>query len=369
MGMQIVTGNRLRDGQAVWLTPEGGWAEKVSAARLWDETEADAALTALATKEVSLEVVDIQKAPAIVENNVAVPASHRERIRSLGPSVRTDLGKQAGLDDSTRPLPTDAHPAHPHAPFAGIYQYDALDRQFLRDRAEAFRGQVQRRLEGALSEDEFKPLRLMNGLYLQLHAYMLRVAIPYGVLSATQMRQLAYVARVYDRGYGHFTTRQNIQFNWLRLIDAPDALAALAEADLHGIQTSGNCIRNTTTDQFAGAAADEVVDPRVYAEILRQWSTDHPEFTYLPRKFKIAITGSQQDRAAIRVHDIGIMARRGENGEVGFEIHAGGGLGRTPLIATKCRDFVSWNPSGYTVAILPTRRSSSWTRRPLWSTT
>ena len=340
MSMQIVTGNRLRDGQAVWLTQTGNWAEQVSAARLWDEPDADATLTALATTQVGLDVIDIQKAPAIADHGVAVPASHRERIRSLGPSVRTDLGKQAGLDDGTRALPTAAHPSHPHAPFAGIYQYDALDRQFLRDRAEQFRGQVQRRLDGALSEDEFKPLRLMNGLYLQLHAYMLRVAIPYGVLSATQMRQLAYVARVYDRGYGHFTTRQNIQFNWLRLIDAPDTLAALAEADLHGIQTSGNCIRNTTTDQFAGAAADEVVDPRVYAEILRQWSTDHPEFTYLPRKFKIAITGSAQDRAAIRVHDIGIMARRSETGEVGFEIHAGGGLGRTPLIATKCRDFV-----------------------------
>ena len=181
---------------------------------------------------------------------------------------------------------------------AGIYHYDALDHAFITRRVEAFREQVQRRLSGALSEDEFKPLRLMNGLYLQLHAYMLRVAIPYGMLSAIQMRKLAHVARTYDRDYGHFTTRQNIQFNWIKLEQAPDILAELAEVDIHAIQTSGNCIRNVSTDQFAGAAADELVDPRVYAEILRQWSTDHPEFLFLPRKFKIAIIGSPQDRAA-----------------------------------------------------------------------
>ncbi len=197
-----------------------------------------------------------------------------------------------------------------------------------------------RRRAGELSEDEFKPLRLMNGLYLQLHAYMLRIAIPYGVLSATQLRQLAYVARHYDRGYGHFTTRQNIQFNWLRLEDTPAALAVLAEADLHGIQTSGNCIRNVTTDEYAGAAADEIIDPRLYAEILRQWSTDHPEFTYLPRKFKIAITGAPHDRAAVRVHDIGIEAHRNAAGEPVFRIFAGGGLGRTPYVAIKLRDDV-----------------------------
>jgi sulfite reductase (NADPH) hemoprotein beta-component len=312
----------------------------VAVARLFEDAEIDQGLASVTTPAVALEVVDLQAAPAVGAAGAAVPASRREFIRSLGPSVRTDLGKQAGLDDGVREGAVGPHPSYPHAPFAGIYQYDQLDRQFLRDRAEAFRHQMARRLEGALSEEEFKPLRLMNGLYLQLHAYMLRVAIPYGVLSAAQMRCLAHVARVYDRGYGHFTTRQNIQFNWLRLVDAPDVLAVLAEADLHGIQTSGNCIRNTTTDQFAGAAADEVVDPRVFAEILRQWSTDHPEFTYLPRKFKIAITGSALDRAAIRVHDIGIMARRNEAGEIGFEIHAGGGLGRTPLIAKKCRDFV-----------------------------
>src|ERR1700739_5122419 len=177
----------------------------------------------------------------------------------------------------------------------------------------------------------------MNGLYLQLHGYMLRVALPYGVLSASQLRQLAYVARYFDRGYGHFTTRQNIQFNWARLSDAPDILAILAEADLHAIQTSGNCVRNVTTDHFAGAAADELVDPRLYAEILRQWSTDHPEFTYLPRKFKIAITGSPHDRAAVRVHDIGIEVHRNAAGAPVFRIFAGGGLGRTPYVAIKLR--------------------------------
>jgi sulfite reductase (NADPH) hemoprotein beta-component len=224
---------------------------------------------------------------------------------------------------------------------AGIYHYDEYDREFLRERVAEFRGQVERRLAGALSEDEFKPLRLMNGLYLQLHAYMLRCAIPYGVLSSDQLRQLAHIARTYDRGFGHFTTRQNLQFNWIKLEEAPDALAALAEADLHALQTSGNCIRNVTTDEFAGAAADEVVDPRVYAEILRQWSTLHPEFSYLPRKFKIAITGAPNDRAAIQVHDIGLLAKRGPAGEVGFEVWAGGGLGRVPIIGSKLRDWLS----------------------------
>ena len=223
---------------------------------------------------------------------------------------------------------------------ARIYQYDEYDREFLRERVGEFRAQVERRLAGALTEDEFKPLRLMNGLYLQLHAYMLRCAVPYGVLSSRQLRQLAHIARTYDRGFGHFTTRQNLQFNWIKLEQAPDVLATLAEADLHSIQTSGNCIRNVTTDEFAGAAADEVVDPRVYAEILRQWSTLHPEFSYLPRKFKIAITGAPNDRAAIQVHDIGLVARRGPSGETGFEVWAGGGLGRVPLIGTKLRDWL-----------------------------
>ena len=222
----------------------------------------------------------------------------------------------------------------------GIYDYDETDRRFLAERVEQFRGQVQRRLAGELTEEEFRPLRLMNGLYLQLHAYMLRVAVPYGVLGSHQMRRLAAIARRYDRGYGHFTTRQNLQLNWIRLVDAPDILAELATVDMHAIQTSGNCIRNVTTDQFAGAAADEIVDPRVYAEIIRQWSTLHPEFTFLPRKFKVAITGSPHDRAAVAIHDIGLRAKVGGDGAVGFEVLVGGGLGRSPFLAKRLREWV-----------------------------
>ncbi|WP_029008858.1 nitrite/sulfite reductase [Azospirillum halopraeferens] len=232
---------------------------------------------------------------------------------------------------------------------AGIYHYDEIDRQFVRERVAQFRGQVERRLRGELSEDEFKPLRLMNGLYLQLHAYMLRIAIPYGVLSSTQLRGLARIGRRHDKGYGHFTTRQNLQYNWIGLADTPDILAELAEIDMHAIQTSGNCIRNVTTDQFAGAAPDEVVDPRVYAEILRQWSTLHPEFSFLPRKFKIAITGAPNDRAAVRVHDVGLVTKRDGDGNVGFEVYVGGGLGRSPFIAPKVRD---WLPEEDLVAYL-----------------
>jgi sulfite reductase (NADPH) hemoprotein beta-component len=224
---------------------------------------------------------------------------------------------------------------------AGIYHYDEFDRAFLRQRVAEFRWQVERRLAGELTEDEFRPLRLMNGLYLQLHAYMLRVAIPYGLLSSAQLRQLAFVARSFDRGFGHFTTRQNIQYHWAKLEKVPDVLAALAEVDMHAIQTSGNCIRNVTTDEFAGAAADEIVDPRIYAEILRQWSTRHPEFVFLPRKFKIAITGAPHDRAAVKIHDIGLIAKRNDAGEVGFEVYSGGGLGRIPILAVKLRDWVA----------------------------
>jgi sulfite reductase (NADPH) hemoprotein beta-component len=233
-------------------------------------------------------------------------------------------------------------PEAPFAPpaYARTYRYDAIDREFLRQRIAEFRGQVARRLAGELTEDEFKPLRLMNGLYLQLHAYMLRIAIPYGVLNSTQLRQLAMIARRWDRGFGHFTTRQNIQFNWSSLVDVPDMLEALAAVDMHSIQTSGNCIRNTTTDEFAGAAPDEVVDPRVYTEIVRQWSTLHPEFTWLPRKFKIAISGAAEDRIALRTHDIAVQARRNAAGAVGFTIFAGGGMGRTPILAVKLFDFV-----------------------------
>ena len=220
----------------------------------------------------------------------------------------------------------------------GTYGYQPVDMAFLNDRVAQFRDQVARRLSGDLSEDEFKPLRLMNGLYLQLHAYMLRVAIPYGVLSAAQLRRLARIARIYDRGYGHFTTRQNIQFNWIKLEEASDILAELAEVGMHAIQTSGNCIRNITSDEFAGAAADELLDPRVHAEILRQWSTLHPEYSFLPRKFKFAISGSPHDRVAARFHDIGLIAKPGANGAVGFEVFAGGGLGRTPAIGIRLRE-------------------------------
>ncbi|TQV81937.1 nitrite/sulfite reductase [Denitrobaculum tricleocarpae] len=221
-----------------------------------------------------------------------------------------------------------------------MYRYDEFDHTLVTERVHQFRDQVERRLSGELTEDQFKPLRLMNGLYLQLHAYMLRVAVPYGTLSSTQMRKLAYIARRYDKGYGHFTTRQNIQFNWPKLEETPDILAELAEVEMHAIQTSGNCIRNTTSDQFAGAAADEIEDPRVYCEIIRQWSTLHPEFTFLPRKFKIAVTGADHDRAAVRVHDIGLQMRRNEAGEVGFEVIVGGGLGRTPVIGQTIREFL-----------------------------
>ena len=213
-----------------------------------------------------------------------------------------------------------------------MYQYDQYDRTIVAERVAQFRDQVRRRLAGELTEDEFRPLRLMNGLYLQLHAYMLRIAVPYGLLSSRQMRMLAHIARTYDRGYGHFTTRQNIQFNWPKLEDVPDILADLASVEMHAIQTSGNCIRNVTADEFAGVAADEIEDPRITAEIVRQWSTFHPEFSYLPRKFKIAVTGAKRDRAAIAFHDIGVRIVENASGERGYEIQAGGGQGRTPVI-------------------------------------
>ncbi len=221
-----------------------------------------------------------------------------------------------------------------------MYKYSDFDASFVRSRVREFRGQVERRISGALTEEEFKPLRLKNGLYLQLHAYMLRVAIPYGTLNSAQMRQLARIADKWDKGYGHFTTRQNIQFNWPRLTDVPDILDSLADVSMHAIQTSGNCIRNVTADHFAGAASDEIEDPRKTAELLRQWSTDHPEFQYLPRKFKIAVTGSPNDRAVTRAHDIGIRAVRNEHGQTGYEISIGGGLGRTPMIGKTVRGFL-----------------------------
>ena len=221
-----------------------------------------------------------------------------------------------------------------------MYQYDKFDSALVDARVADFRDQVRRRLDGSLSEEQFRPLRLMNGLYLQLHAYMLRVAVPYGTLSAAQMRMLGDIADKYDRGYGHFTTRQNIQYNWIKLDETPDILADLASVEMHAIQTSGNCIRNTTSDQYAGAAADELVDPRPYAEVIRQWSTFHPEFSYLPRKFKMAVIASDTDRAAMRLHDIGIQIVRNSSGELGCAFYVGGGMGRTPMIAPLIRDFV-----------------------------
>lgn len=220
-----------------------------------------------------------------------------------------------------------------------MYTYNEFDEGFVRERVAQFRGQVERRIDGSLTEDEFKPLRLMNGLYLQLHAYMLRVAVPYGTLNSAQMHQLAMIADRWDKGYGHFTTRQNIQYNWPELRDVPDMLDALADVGMHAIQTSGNTIRNVTADHFAGAAADEIADPRPYAELLRQWSTDHPEFQFLPRKFKIAVSGSAHDRAVIKAHDIGLQIVE-QDGEIGFQVIIGGGLGRTPMIGKVVRDFL-----------------------------
>ena len=221
-----------------------------------------------------------------------------------------------------------------------MYSYTEFDDAFIAERNAQFRAQVERRIDGSLTEDEFKPLRLMNGLYLQLHAYMLRVAIPYGTLSSRQMHKLADIAAKWDKGYGHFTTRQNIQYNWPQLRDVPDMLDALAEVNMHAIQTSGNTIRNVTADHFAGAAADEIADPRPVAELIRQWSTDHPEFQFLPRKFKVAVSGAPHDRAVIKAHDIGLQIVE-KDGEIGYQVIVGGGLGRTPMIGKVLYDFVS----------------------------
>ncbi len=221
-----------------------------------------------------------------------------------------------------------------------MYQYDTIDRDMLADRSAEFRGQVARRLAGELNEEQFKPLRLRNGLYLQLHAYMLRIAIPYGSVNPTQLRKLAWIARTYDKGYGHFTTRTNLQLHWIKLKDAPDILDHLAEVDMHALQTSGNCIRNVSADPYAGATAEEVDDPRVWAEAIRQWSTVHPEFSYLPRKFKIAVTAAPKDRTAAKTHDIGLNLKRARDGSLGFEVMVGGGLGRLPHIAPTIRQFL-----------------------------
>ena len=230
-----------------------------------------------------------------------------------------------------------------------MYRYDGFDRDIVRDRTNEFRHQVARRIAGDLTEDQFKPLRLMNGLYLQLHAYMLRIAIPSGALATAQLRKLAWIGRTYDKGYGHFTTRTNLQFHWIKLSDTPDILDALADVDMHAIQTSGNCIRNTTSDPYAGAAADELDDPRVWSEVIRQWSTVHPEFSFLPRKFKMAVTATPTDRTAARTHDIGLQIRRSRDGELGFEVMVGGGQGRSPHLAPTIREFL---PAGRLLSYL-----------------
>lgn len=223
-----------------------------------------------------------------------------------------------------------------------MYRYDQYDHQIVKERIAQYRDQVRRRLSDELAEDEFRILRLQNGLYMQRHAYMLRIAVPYGLLSSAQMRMFGHIARKYDRGYGHFTTRQNIQFNWINLEETPDILTELASVEMHAIQTSGNCIRNTTSDELAGVAADEIVDPRPYAEIIREWSTFHPEFAYLPRKFKIAISGAKEDRAATAVHDIGLHVLKNEQGEIGFRVMVGGGMGRTPILGSEICAFLPW---------------------------
>jgi sulfite reductase (NADPH) hemoprotein beta-component len=250
-----------------------------------------------------------------------------------------------------------------------MYHYDDFDAAFVAARVEQFRDQVGRRLSGELTEEQFRPHRLMNGVYLQLHSYMLRIAVPYGTLNSRQMRKLAEIARKYDRGYGHFTTRQNLQFHWPALKDVPDILAELASVEMHAIQTSGNCIRNVTADHFAGVAHDEIADPRAYAEILRQWSSLHPEFSFLPRKFKIAVNGAAHDRAVIQAHDIGLQVIRNEAGELGFTVYVGGGLGRTPLLGRKVREYLPERDLlGYVEAILRVynlegRRDNKWKAR------
>ncbi|HEX7634590.1 MAG TPA: nitrite/sulfite reductase [Noviherbaspirillum sp.] len=234
-----------------------------------------------------------------------------------------------------------------------MYRYDQYDHQIVKERVAQYRDQVRRRLANELTEDEFRPLRLQNGLYYQRHAYMLRIAVPYGLLSSKQVRMFAHIAREHDRGYGHFTTRQNIQFNWIKVEETPDILAKLASVEMHAIQTSGNCVRNITSDEYAGIAPDEIVDPRPYCEIMRQWSTFHPEFAYLPRKFKIAINGAEEDRAAIMVHDIGLSIVKNEQGEIGFRVIVGGGMGRTPILGSEIRSFLPWqHMMSYIEAIL-----------------
>ena len=330
----------------MFLTRSGTWSETIDDAALALEPQAAAALEARAK--------DDEKA-TLVTGAYLIDAERRERPGPRRPHPRaharpwTDCQtgpRQAGRRHGRAALPRPKE-------FERMYRYDEFDHQFVRDRTNQFRDQADRRLKGELTEDEFRPLRLMNGLYLQLHAYMLRVAIPYGTLSSKQMRQLAFIADKWDKGYGHFTTRQNIQYNWIKLEDTADILDALADVEMHAIQTSGNCIRNVTTDHWAGAAADEIADPRPVGELLRQWSSLHPEFSFLPRKFKIAVTGAPNDRAAVKVHDIGLRLHKNAEGDIGWEVIVGGGLGRTPMIGVTVRDFLPEHELiGYLEAIM-----------------
>lgn len=283
----VVSANCLLAGHVLYLNKNQEWVKTLASAYPFENLEEANAVAAKATDPG--RVIGIELVGVALEGAQAVPRHYREAIRAKGPGAYVFPRQRERL----------------------MYQYSEFDKAFLKERVAQYRDQVSRRLAGALTEEEFKPLRLMNGVYLQLHAYMLRVAIPYGTLSAAQMRGLADISERWDKGYGHFTTRQNIQFNWPRLVDTPDILEALAELDMHAIQTSGNTVRNVTTDHFAGAALDEVADPRPYAEWIRQWSTDHPEFQFLPRKFKIAISAGAEDRAVIRAHDIGLSMVRG----------------------------------------------------------
>ena len=326
-GPVVVTANRLTDGAVVYWRADGGWTTQLPGAAV--ATSAAAARELLAAASVDqTSAVGAYVAPVKVAADGQVqPGNLREAIRSTGPTVEARserAAKRASRSDGE----------------ASMYLYDELDRTLVTERVAEFRDQVGRRLSGELTEDEFRPLRLMNGVYLQLHAYMLRIAIPYGTLSSAQMRMLAHVARRYDRNFGHFTTRQNIQFHWIKLEELPDAMADLASVGLHGMQTSGNCVRNITTDQWAGVAPDEIEDPRIWAEVLRQHLTMHPEFSFLPRKFKIALTAAAHDRAAVKVHDIGLRLFRNGAGETGFEVMVGGGLGRTPFIAKTIKPFL-----------------------------
>ena len=319
-GPSVVTANRTWDGVVIYRTAAQGWSADLS----------DAAIVRTSDEARALLAESVADDVGAVGAYIAPVEIRRWRQRS-SPAICANISGRKASPSTFRSR---------RKAIALMYAYDELDRTLINERVSEFRDQVKRRLSGELTEDEFKMLRLQNGVYLQLHAYMFRVAIPYGTLSSKQLRRLAHVARRYDRGYGHFTTRQNIQFNWIKLAELPDALADLAEVGIHAMQTSGNNTRNVTSDQWAGVAPGEIEDPRIWSELLRQYTTLHPEFSFLPRKFKFAITASAHDRAAIKVHDIGLRLHKNAEGETGFEVLVGGGLGRTPFIGKTIKPFV-----------------------------